>query len=433
MKFPLNPYRHLVSWALALLLHIPLTAFANSIDSPAAHLDLPVNDIVVSGNNKTQTRFILKWAAITPGQILTLERLTLAQQNIMDTGLFKEIHISTSMINEQNLQLSIAVVERYFSLILPRISRNGDGDVKTGLRLRMHNLNGADQTLEALLSREEEADGDDSEEFRLGYHYPFYSAPYEIDIKLQRKIENSEIENFANIIESNLYGLAVTRDWFIDNLNLPLSVQTALSYEKQSVRFPYPEALIAPEAGTFNRIALKLIYDDVHLKSYRRLGRYYSIELEQGFNWLGSDYDSTIVTAESRGFYPINTTDNFNFRFYLSTTDSSPFDYPLHTIGGSSDVRGLLETEQRGDTKIFANLETLISTSYRPIKYSLFVDIGNIFDRIRSIDLTDLRYSVGVGLRWQIQSFVNTHLFIDYAYDVEGESGKVYGGTSLEF
>lgn len=412
---------------------MPLAAFANTIDFPTAHVNLPVSEITVSGNDKTQTRFILKWAAITPGQIIALERLKEAQQNIMDTGLFKEIHLSTNLIGEHSLQLSISVVEKYFSLILPRISRNGDGDVKTGLRLRMHNLKGADQTLEALLSREEEADGDDSEEFRLGYHYPFYSKPYEIDIKLLSKIENTEIENFSNTIESNLYGLAVTRDWFIDSLNLPLSVQTTLNYEKQTVRFPYPESLIAPEAGAFNRIALKLIYNDVHLKTYRRLGRYFSIELDQGFDWLGSDYDSSIVTAESRGFYAMNNTDNFNYRVFLSTTDSSPFDYLLHTIGGSSDVRGLVETEQRGNAKIFANLETLFATSYRPIKYSLFFDIGNIFEKIEAIDVRDLRYSVGAGIRWQIQSFVNTDLFIDYAYDVEGESGKIYGGTSLGF
>jgi hypothetical protein len=75
------------------------------------------------------------------------------------------------------LVLHIIAEERYYWLLLPRASRNADGDVKVGMRLRLYNINGPDQSMNLLVQIEKEGNGDDSDEIRLRYRLPLYSRP----------------------------------------------------------------------------------------------------------------------------------------------------------------------------------------------------------------------------------------------------------------
>jgi len=122
--------------------------------------------------------------------------------------------------------------ERRSWLLLPRLNRNAEGDVKIGLRLRMYNLRGADQTLEMLAQQEEEHTGDDSEEFRIRYKLPLFSKPYDLEWRLSQVIENTEEEGFDNIETIDRITMKVSRDWHIDRLPLPLTVGTGITFEE---------------------------------------------------------------------------------------------------------------------------------------------------------------------------------------------------------
>ena len=67
------------------------------------------------------------------------------------------------------------------------------------------------------------------------------------------------------------------------------------------------------------------------------------------------------------------------------------------------------------------------------IAHTLFVDIGNVYDRLEDIEFGDFHYTFGTGFRWKVESFVKTDLFLDYGYDPDAGEGKFYGGTSLNF
>ena len=67
------------------------------------------------------------------------------------------------------------------------------------------------------------------------------------------------------------------------------------------------------------------------------------------------------------------------------------------------------------------------------VAHSFFIDVGNVYDDLEAVDFADLHYTLGTGIRWKVESFVKTDLFLDYGYDVEEEDGKFYGGTSLNF
>lgn len=149
---------------------------------------------------------------------------------------------------------------------------------------------------------------------------------------------------------------------------------------------------------------------------------------------MGSDYDSTIVEFEAIGFKRLNRYDNFNYRFLFEVSNNSPFDYPNYSIGGGSSIRGREDVDERGDARWFSNLEYVFSYKKKPaFAHTLFVDVGNVYDDLDDVDFTDFHYTVGTGLRWKLESFVKTDLFLDYGYDPEEQEGQLYGGTSLNF
>jgi outer membrane protein assembly factor BamA len=263
---------------------------------------------------------------------------------------------------------------------------------------------------------------------------PLFFRPYELQWQLKQTIEDTEVEDFENTETIEEISMAVLRDWHIDALEIPLRVGTAISFKDRELEEPYPEILEAREAGTYSSLTLGLIYDDVHNERYRRYGAFYSIEIERGFDWLGSDYRSTILEFQAIGFRRLNRYDNFNYRFVLGAANDSPYDYPYFGIGGASNIRGLESVDDRGDARVFSNLEYVFSYKRHPqLSHTLFLDIGNVYEDLDSIDLGDLHYTIGTGFRWKIESFVRTDLFLDYGYDVEENEGKLYGGTSLAF
>ncbi len=394
----------------------------------------PIDQFRVSGNVKTQRKYLLQWSELRVGQILTITVLNKALQELQDTDLFKTVRFQTESIENGELILHIIVEERRYWLLLPRLSRNSEGDVKAGFRLRMYNLQGADRSLDLLAQQEQESDGDDSEEIRLKYKIPLYSKPYDLAWQVNHIIKNTEEDDFENVETNNSFTFDVSRDWHVPAFTTPLTVKTVIEFEDRSLDEPYPESIEAREAGMFNRLRLALVFDDVHRERYRRFGSYYGIALAQGFDWLGSDYDSTIVEFEATGFKRLNRYDNFNYRFVFEVSNNSPFDYLNYGIGGGSNMRGLEGVDERGDARWFSNLEYVFSYKKKPaIAHTLFVDIGNVYDNLDDVDFTDLRYTVGTGFRWKIESFVKTDLFLDYGYSPEEGEGKLYGGTSLNF
>ena len=118
----------------------------------------------------------------------------------------------------------------------------------------------------------------------------------------------------------------------------------------------------------------------------------------------------------------------------FNVSHDSPFDNLRYGLGGASTVRGLENFDGSGDARIFANFEYVVAYRSKPnLRHTLFVDIGNVWRDLDSIDLRDWEYTLGTGFRWKIEAFVKTDLFLDYGYDFENDEGKLYGGTSLNF
>lgn len=427
--------RHGVLWLLLCCVFAPVRAQQDSMAGISADvIGEPITQFRFSGNRKTRASYILLESGLEAGQIITIERLQYAMQELRDTDLFKEIRFQAERLENGEVTLHIIVAERFYWLLLPRLSRNSDGDIKAGARLRVNNMLGANESLDILAQQEQESDGDDSNELRIRYKVPKYNRYYDLTWGINHIITNTTSEDFDNVVTTDRFLFAIARDWHMQQFSTPITVEASVALEKRDLEEPFPDEIEAREAGVFNRLGLSLQYDDVHRERYRRFGDFYGIGVAQGIEMLGSDYDSTIVELEVNSFNRLNSFDNFNYRAVLEFTNNSPFNYPMYGIGGGSNVRGLESVDDRGDARFFGNFELVFAyRKHRGIAHTLFIDIGNVYDDFDSIDLGDVHYTVGTGFRWKIESFVKTDLFLDYGYDVEGRDGKLYGGTSLNF
>ena len=394
-----------------------------------------VSDVQVSGNDKTQERFVLQWAKIKIGEQLNQQLIDRARQELLDKELFKQVSISAEADGDQ-ARVIITLKEKRYWLLLPRLRRTSDGDIKTGLRLTMHNINGGDQTLRALIEKTDGSNGEDSRRYLIDYRIPQYSKPYEYNIAFgQSTIFTEDVDTgFENVEYQDTFIFTVNRDWSTAILARPLTLYLGFGYQRVSLREPYPATVEGNDEGNFNRIILRVEYDGIHYEKYRRWGRYYSLIYQQGLKILNTDYESSIVNFVARYLYRINPLDNFNSRLFLGFSHNSPYNTDRYSIGGAGSIRGLETGSFSGDALFFGNFEYLKGfKKYRSFRTSLFIDIGNVYPDLKSIDVTDLQTSVGLGLRWKATAFVKTDLFLDLAYNFDTENTRLYGGTRLNF
>jgi outer membrane protein assembly factor BamA len=393
----------------------------------------PIAEIRVQGNRKTRSDLVIVWSELKIGQILSRDILNLARQNILDIELFKQVSVEAESDDGQVI-VNISLEEKRFTLVLPTLRRNADGDVKTGVRVKIHNLNGANQTLSALVEKADIATGETGERYRVSYELPQYSKPYEYKFSISQSTTHTEDAGFSNVEYEDLFSVSIKRDWHTSISPQPLTLTVSAIYQDVDLREPYPPALNELEAGRFNRLGLRIEFDDIHYEKYRRYGRYYSLTYQQGLTNLGSDYTSNITELDARHYYRLNSLDNFNSRVFAGYAHNAPFDQPYYDIGSSDTLRGLDRDSFSGDVLVFANLEYIKGfAKYRTFRTSLFIDIGNVYDDLNGVDFSDLRTSIGLGIRWKIVSFVQTDLIIDWAYDTETGENRAYGSTSFNF
>lgn len=82
-----------------------------------------INNINITGNNKTKNYIILRELSFTQGDTIKHEnlqqKLVLAKEQIINTSLFLKVDISTQNIGENKLDVNIQVIERWYFLPIP--------------------------------------------------------------------------------------------------------------------------------------------------------------------------------------------------------------------------------------------------------------------------------------------------------------------------
>lgn len=419
--------------------HGALAAAASSANAVPAP---PITEIRFAGNRKTRGRVMLQEMLVGVGDPADPALIESSRQAIMDLELFKSVHTQLDSTPGGQVLL-ITVEEKYYTLPLPVLSRNADGDITYGVEMRMDNLGGLNQKFKARYKVKDFADGevDREETLSLDYAYPrIAGSRYELRLSLDDENERVDAERKGR---SGLYN----REY----REARLAVRRWLAPSGPSKGWQLGAGLVAYDVaydhlggaddlfqgGQVMSVRLAANFSDVHDYLYSRSGREYGYQVDIADEAFGSDISFVKHDLYWRSLNLVTSRPHTNLNLQLRFGSSSDdlFGEPFYRLGGSSSLRGYDRDRIRGNAMLNANLEFLtpLRVGYPALRGVLFADAGNAWQNFNDIDLGDIQFAVGAGMRWTVKYFVRFTLSLDAAYAVDGGETKVFVGTGNTF
>lgn len=405
---------------------------------------ITIHEIRFAGNKVTRPETMLQEMTFKPGAPATRSDIEASRQAIMNLGIFKEVRAELAPLAGRTV-LTIAVVEKRYLLPLPRINRNADGDISYGAQLRWDNAFGRNQQIKATYENTQATSGNASESRGLtgNYAYPrVRGSRYGLNLsaRWQRQIVDASTQGYPG----EIYGL--------DSQSADISVSRLLSPAGPSVgwrattglnwgRNVYSDLgpLLTPLYADRQRVGWQagVGFSDVRDYLYSRAGAEYGYGLDLGVPALGSDTFYYVHDVFLRQYNLIterpHVSLDYQLRFGLASVEQGA-GLGAFSLGSASTIRGYPRNSLYGNAFVQANIEYKQPLfGLRELRGLVFFDAGNVYASGSDIDLLDLKTSVGVGLRYNVTTFVKVQLRLDYAYAIDRGERKGYAGTDEAF
>jgi len=398
-----------------------------------------VDEIRFIGNKTTKPKIMLQEMIIAVGDPVNARLIEKSRQYIMNLKLF--ITVKAEMIAEdfKNILL-ITVDEKFYILPLPRVNRNSDGDIKAGGEVRWDNIMGLNQRLKVSWDRTRAAKDDinDRDKSKIDYTYPrMFGTPFTFNINTQRKTTNVEdITDAGGNVEAEQVGVFSSFNFFRwhdrygPSRGLRYGAGMSRGVVKYNTKTGPDDFFVSTRLVTLD---LGVAYEAVQQLEWSRTGHEYGYDIAIGLRGLGSEQGHTTSTIFYRSYYHIFGIPNYNLNSQVRFGFSNFRDEAL-AIGGADSLRGYSRAEFTGNAMFLLNLEYLMPVwGYKPIRFLLFTDIGNTYPKLSEVDLGDLKFVIGSGLRWKVRELVKTDLRLDVAYVPETGETRVIASTNETF
>ncbi len=424
--------RYITCWLLLVYLLLSISAVQAQADTISA--------IRFIGNNVTKERVLRQELTIKVGDPVDKASLQDSRQSIMDLGLF----ISVAVVVSEAGVVVFTVKEKHYVLLLPRFSQDSDtNEIKPGARLTINNVAGLNQRLKLtyIQSDPEKANHGKQDELGLEYVYPkINGSKYNLSTSFSVVRSPLQAQQSGTVVaeyeQSNIDArLFVSRWWKKKGPSSGWLMGLGVHVEEHDYRYVsgLNDAYIDDHAVS---ILGEISYIDVHDYLYSRTGVQYGYSVEQGLTFLGSDYKFNRHLFYYRRFLPLHEAHhnlNIQARLGFSGGDSNNLGEDVYDIGGYGDLRAY-DDAVSGDAFVLLNIEYLRPVFDRKyVRGLLFVDAGNAYANSSDVDLSDLKWATGLGLRWRIKGFVKLDLSLEYAYNLEDKKDRLYFRTKGAF
>ncbi len=398
-----------------------------------------VDEIRFVGNETTQPKIMLQEMIIAVGDPVNARLMEKSRQYIMNLKLFKTVKAEMIEEDYKNILL-ITVDEKFYILPLPRVNRNSDGDIKAGGEVRWDNIMGLNQRLKVSWDRTRAAKNDinDKDKSKIDYTYPrMFDTPFTFNINSQRKTTNIEdVTDAGENVEAEQVGVFSGFNFFRwHNRHGPSrGLRYGAGMSRGVVKY---KTKTGPDDFYINTrlvtLDLGVAYEAVQNLEWSRTGSEYGYNIAIGLRGLGSDQGHTTSSLYYRGYTHIFGIPNYNLNTQVRFGFSN-FRNEALAIGGADSLRGYGRGDFTGNAMFLLNLEYLMPIwGYKPIRFLLFTDIGNTYPKLSEVDLTDLKFAIGSGLRWKVRQLVKTDLRLDVAYVPETGETRVIASTNETF
>jgi len=401
-----------------------------------------IDEIRFLGNDVTKESILRQEMVVSEGVPLDLAQIEKSRQAIMNLGLFKTVEAEV-LEEEGRKVLQITVDERFYILPLPLLdARLEEEEYSYGIDLRFDNLLGLNQRLKLTYENKQSVDSDVPvrKEASFNFLYPrIDGTAYNLGLT------GKTIGEDVNVVENGI----LTGSHHFDSFSTGFRVSRWLDFAGISEGWllgggmGFSQQLYSRKSGTSvakeNSVAMEvnvgLDYSAIQEFPFHREGSAYGYGISLALPAIGSDYSYNRHRFYHRNYEALDRVDaNLNTQLIVGFANGGSFGNPAFGVGGGSSLRGYESDVVMGNAMLQLNTEYHHHLSgYRQLRGVVFVDIGNAWPGVMEVDLGRLLASVGVGMRWRVQSFVDLTLRLDAAYALDTEATKVYATTSGSF
>ena len=391
--------------------------------------------IVIEGNDKTKEKVITREINIKPGDLFDFEKVKKSLQKIYNLGYFEDVTMKLEPGSEEDVVvLVIKVIEKDTGKFGIGAGYNSEEGLIGFASIEEMNLFGGGQKVEAKL----ELGGRTT--YKVSFLEPWLantttSLGFDVYDTTTHQEDKEGEEIIAEYDEVKLGGRLIFGRKISDSINLGLELKTErVNYDPISGTLPEDtnEGLTNSLMPTFSYDTRDNVFDPTS-------GWYHSLSIEKAGGFLGGDYDFTKYNLTLRtylstdffkdifsigGFKKI--TDNLSkgvlaFRAMGGMADTDLPSFAEYQVGGMNTIRGYDSGEFSGDKSLVFNAEYRfpLAENFQAV---LFVDWGQAWDIGESIDIADLKFGRGVGVRFDTPI---GPIRLDYGINEEG-IGKTY-------
>lgn len=403
-----------------------------------------IDEIRFTGNKITRPETLLQEMTIQPGARARRADIEASRQAIMNLGIFKDVRAELEPVDGRSV-LTIAVVEKRYLLPLPRLNRNADGDISYGAQLRWDNAFGRNQQLKTTYEDTKAASGDASESSEISAEFSWprvNGSPYGMTFgtRWEQRLVDANREGFPGTVydlDTKSVGVGVSRLLKTGGPSVGWSVNTGLNWSRNLFENlgPIPASLHASRQQVGWHLGGG--FSDVRDYLYSRAGEEYGYGLDLGVPALGSDTFYYLHNIYLRKYTLVTERPHVNLDYQLkfglgSVEESNGLGY--FALGGASTLRGYRRDSINGNVFILGNIEYRQPLfGIKELRGVAFFDAGNAYISGSDINLMDLKTSIGIGLRYNVTTFVKVQLRLDYGYALNSGDSKAYGGSDEAF
>lgn len=397
-----------------------------------------LTEIRFVGNKVTQERVLLQEMVIRVGNPIDAERIERSRQAIMNLGLFKSV---TATMEEESV-LVVTVVERFYILPLPLLDVRPEGDYSYGAELRFDNLAGLNQHLKITYEQKDSVAEEvpHTTEGGITYSYPRLGGKAtQLDFSTKvRQYEfpwpDSDLPQAHYRIDAWSTSLGAARWANQEGISRGWRYGGGVSHQVNDYK------LLDGIAGTVvdgQSVSLYASLDHIDVDDYAfyRDGSVFGYRVEIGAPFLDSEFSFSREQFYLRDYRHLSSNGaNINSQWQFGFANGCSLSCPAWSLGGSGTLRGYQSTYASGNVFALMNLEYHHPLSgFNQLRGVVFTDVGDAWPDMESMTLSQLKSSVGLGMRWTVQSFVDVTLRADFAYAIDAQSYRGYFSTRASF
>ena len=390
--------------------------------------------INISGNTVTRDKVIRREIKISEGDYFSANNLRKSTRNIQRLGFFEDVQINTKKGGTEDLMvLDVNVKERstgQFSIGAGYSSEDGAFGV---FQISQRNLFGRGQRLEAAATI-----GGKSTKYDISFVEPWlFDKPLSGGIDLYNRTREYDEYDRDSLGGALLFGFPLPIDEFTRGTIKYGYDDTDISEVPEDSSFEVKEMEGRNVTSSMTFAITRDSRDrawDTHSGSYNRL------RFEYAGGVLGGDIGFNKYIATTGWYFPLPWDTVFLVKGTWGLVVQRPGEdlpvYQKFKIGGIQTVRGfefesISPVDPESDDRIGGEKMMYYNVEYRfPLAKEqgvvglVFFDAGNVFTKDESYTFTDIRTSVGGGIRWYSPM---GPIRLEYGYNLDPLEGEPKG------